>query len=409
MASCPYTTHQGRLDVPLGYLPVASCREGCGRTLFFCACCQEANRPLARYCRQCSEPLSFATAQAQQEVVRPLQEGRSESYKLSDYGITEVQALKTYKGFLIVVADQTVLLYDLHKIYEPLYRFNPPDGRVVRGITVVEADNDEQLFVTTSRSVYRLSLLTLQPDSTPVYEAAAGRYITLPVVACAGQFYVLDQDERARSSRLVRLSGEEALSFDGIAHSLVRLTGERFFFCTRDHAFLFDEGKALEQRLPEPLVEADAAYSPDSDEVYLVGESGLWRLPMSSGELSPMPLLTRMLGAARLSAHNDNVFVAHAQGFLVLDPFGGVRWDSARELIHATSDGLRPQVTEQYVLFTALGQTGGSDLRIHSLSNMNDFKTLVYEQRLLCAPLLTIGRVLSATGGTGAALLSCAT
>ncbi len=364
---------------------------------------------MARYCRLCSEPISFAEAQAEQEVVRPLQEGRIESYKLTDYGVSEVLALKTYKGFLIVVGDKSVLLYDLHKIYEPLYQFRPPDGRIVRGITIDATDSDEQLFVTTSRSVYRISLLTMQPDSTTMYEAAAGRYITQPVVSCAGQFYATELDERAQSSRLVRLPGEDVLSFDGIGRSLMSLTGDRFFFSTHNQIFLFDDSKVLQQQFSEQLAEADAAYSPNLDTVYLVGESGLWRLPVSNGELKPVSLPMRVLGEPRVAAQDDRVFVAHAQGFLVLDTFGGVRWDSISQLIRAESDGHGPQVTEQYVLFTALGQTGGSKLRIHALSNLNDFKTLDYEQRLLCPPLLTIGRVLSATGGTGAALLTSAT
>lgn len=409
MTTCPYPIHQSRLNVSPGYLPIASCREGCGRTLFFCEHCQEANRPLARYCRQCSKPVSFAAAQAQQEIVRPLLEGRGESYKLSDYGVTEVQALKTHKNFLIVVADKSVLFYDLHKIHEPLYHFRPADGRVVRGVTIVATDDDEQVFVTTSRSVYRLSLLTMQPDSAPLYEAGAQRYITQPVVSSAEQLYAIELDERAHSSRLVCLSAADVISFDGIVHSLLPLSGERFFFCTRDRVFLYDGGKVLEQRLPEQLAEADAAYSPELDTIYLVGESSLWRLLISGGELTPFSLPTRMLGAPRLAARGDNVFVAHAQGLLVIDPFGGIRWDSVSQLIRAESDGHGPQVTEHYVLFTVLGQTGGSKLRIHALSNMNDFKALDYEQRLLCPPLLTMGRVYSVTGGTGTTLLGCAT
>jgi hypothetical protein len=348
-------------------------------------------------------------AQAEQEIVRPLQEGRNESYKLSNYGVSEVQELKTYRGFLIVVADRSVLLYDLYKLYEPLYQFRPPDGRVVRGVTVVTTDTDEQLLITTSRSVYRLSLLTMQMDMAPVYEAAAGHYITQPVVSCAEQCYALELDEQTQSSLFMRLSGEVVASFEGIGRSLVRLTRERFFFCTRDRAFLYNDGQVLEQQLPEQLAEANAAYSPELDTVYLVSEGGLLRLLLSGGELNPVSLTTRVLGETRLAAQGDNVFVAHSQGFLVLDPFGGVRWDSEQQFIRAESDGLTPQVTEHYVLFSALGLNGSSDLRIHALNNWNNFKAYVYEHRLLCPPLLTMGRVLSATVGTDGALLGCAT
>jgi hypothetical protein len=190
---------------------------------------------------------------------------------------------------------------------------------------------------------------------------------------------------------------------------LVRLTGERFFFSTRERAFLFADGKVLEQRLPESLTDTEVAYSPEQEMVYLVGESGLWRIRISGGELTPVNLPTRMLGAPRLAAQGDNVFIAHSQGFMVLDPFGGLRWDSAQQYIRAESDGLNPQVTEKYVLFTALGQNGGSDLRIHAVNNLNDYKPLVYEQRLLCPPLFTNGRLFGAIGSTGAAVLNSAT
>lgn len=408
MSTCPHTAHREQLEVQAGYLPIASCREGCGRTFFFCANCQEANRPLARYCRRCSEPVSFVEVQSQQEVLSPLQEGRDESYRLGDYGVTEVQGIQSYKGLLIVVADRSVLLYDLHRIHEPLYQFRAPDGRVVRGVTTM-ADGDERLLVTTSRSVYALNLLTMQPDGAPLYEVPAGCYITQPVVFCGGETYAIELDERSQSSRLVRLSGDHVLSFDGVGRSCMTLNGGRFFFSTHDHIFLFDGDNVLQKRLPEPLAEADAAYSPSLETIYLVGESGLWRLLASGAELAPVNLPTRVLGSPRLAARDDSVFVAHAQGFLVLDPFGGVRWDSNAQLIRAESDGHRPQVAGQHVLFTALGQNGGSKLRVHALDNLNDFKTLDYDRRLLCPPLLTIGRVLSSTGGTGAALLGCAT
>src|SRR5260221_5586550 len=136
MTSCPYPIHQGAFDVALNHSVVAYCRDGCGRTFFLCERCEAANKSLARFCRQCGEPVLFEAAQAHLGRVRLLQEERTESYKLSEYGVTEVQVLKAYKGLLILVADLRLLIYDLHKIYEPLYQFTPPDQRVIRGVTI---------------------------------------------------------------------------------------------------------------------------------------------------------------------------------------------------------------------------------------------------------------------------------
>jgi hypothetical protein len=318
-----------------------------------------------------------------------------------------VHTLKSYKGFLIVVGDESVLIYDVFNIYEPLYQFRPADRRVIRGVTILADDTDEHLLITTSRSVYRLSLLNLQPDNLPEYEAATDRYITQPVVISGEQIYSLELDQQRQRSHLLRLTGEEVFSFDGLGRSLVSLTAARFFFCTHDHVFLYEAGKVLQKEFPEPLADADAAYSPESEMIYLVGETGLWRLVRSNAELATVSLPTRNLGAPLLAARNDNVFVAHTQGFIVLDPFGSLRWDSSSQHIRAESDGHPPQATADYVLFTALSPTGGSKLRIHAVNDLNDFRTFDYDQRFTCAPLLTLGRVLSVTGEPGKVMLNC--
>src|SRR6266581_2706348 len=165
MPSCPYTTHQSVQELTAIQGPVGFCREGCGRTFFSCPHCGGANRPLSRYCRQCGESVSFEEAQTQLERGSLPSEGRLESHKLSGYGVADVQALKSYKGFLIVVADRSVLLYDVNKIYEPLLQFRPPDGGLIRGVTVVDSPEDELLLITSSFGVYGLSLLTLRPNN----------------------------------------------------------------------------------------------------------------------------------------------------------------------------------------------------------------------------------------------------
>jgi hypothetical protein len=342
--------------------------------------------------------------------MRPLSEGRSQSFKLSHYGVNEVQKLQAYRGFLIVIADRSVLVYDVHKLHEPLYQSHPPDERIIRGVTTISNDEDEQLLVTTSRSVYKLSLLTFKADGAPLYEVTSGRYLTHPVVRCAGNHYVLDVDEKLTSSRLINLAAGEVFDFEGSGQSLISLRDEQLFFCTREQMFSYCQGDILEKRFQEPLADAAPAFIPDSGMIYLVGERSLWRVVVSKSELTIVSFPTvRILGAARLAASCDRVFVAHSQGFIVFDPFGGVQWDSTHQHIRAESDGHSPQAFENFVLFTALGQTGGTKLRAHALNDLNDYKTFDYEDRLLCPPLLTLGRIISATGVVGNATLSYAT
>lgn len=410
MTSCPNTTHQGNASLTLGPLMIDYCREGCSRTFFVCERCREANRPLARFCRACGEPILYDRLETLQNSIRPLSEGRTQSFRLNAYGVNEVQKLQACRGFLIVVADRSVLIYDVHKLHEPLYQFHPPDERIIRGVTTISNDEDEQLLITTSRSVYKLSLLTFKTDSAPLYQAAYGRYLTHAIVRCAGNLYVLDVDENLNSSRLINLAAGEVFGFEGAGQSLISLRDEQLFFCTQEQIFSYYQGEILQKRFQEPLADATPAYSPDSGMIFLVGERSLWRVVVSKSELTIVSFPTvRILGAARLTASQDRVFVAHSQGFIVLDPFGGVQWDSTHQHIRAESDGHSPQAFENFVLFTALGQTGGTKLRAHALNDLNDYKTFDYEHRLLCPPLLTLGRIVSATGVIGNAMLSYVT
>lgn len=367
---------------------------------------------MARYCRQCGEGLSFGEAEAQPGDDRLPREEKSQSHKLNAYGITDVLALRSHKGFLIVVGDRGVLLFDVHKLHEPLLGFTAPEGRAVRGVTIVATREDEQLLITTSRGVYRINLVTVNADSAPVWEVkAADHYIAHPVVDCAGHLYILELNERNHSSRLVRLPDDEVISFDGTSRPPLSMNEKQFFFFTQDQVFLHDvtDGSTREKRFPEHLIETEAAYSQKAEAFYLVGEGGLWRLSLLRGELTPVNLPTRILSGPHLSARGDRVFVAHSQGFIILDPLGNVRWDSTDLFIRATSDGLSPQLTDDYVLFTALGQNGGTDLRIHELKNLKNFKTFAYAERLLCPPLLIHGRLLVAMGGARTLELNCAT
>jgi hypothetical protein len=238
----------------------------------------------------------------------------------------------------------------------------------------------------------------------------ADRYIAHPVIECGGQLFILELDERTQSSRLLRLPNDEVIAFESVSRKPLRISDEQFFFFTRDQIFLYDtkEGNIRDKRFSEYLAETEVAFSQKTAAFYLVGEGGLWRVSLLGGELTPVSLPTRVLGGPRLSARGDRVFVAHSQGFIILDPLGNVRWDSVDLFIRAASDGLSPQLTEHYVLFTALGQGGGTDLRIHELKELKAFKTFAYAQRLLCPPLLVHGRLVVAVGGAGAVELNCA-
>ena len=131
MSSCPHTTHRTVKSLIKDRLPISFCRDGCSRTFFFCPHCEEANHPLARYCRKCSKPISFEATEANGETVFDF-DGLNENrlYNLSGYGINEVYDLKSYRGHLIVIGETGTLVFDINNLYEPLNKFQSPDGKI---------------------------------------------------------------------------------------------------------------------------------------------------------------------------------------------------------------------------------------------------------------------------------------
>jgi hypothetical protein len=401
MITCPYPSHATRHELETNGLRVNYCRGGCGRTLFMCPVCGEANRALSRYCRQCGEAVALETAEAQETLTRP--DGTAlETNKLSEYGVRTVSQLASYKGLLILTGDDMALFYDRQNVHQPIHQIRSPDRRVIRGITVYPR-GDGELCITSSRAVYRLDLLTMQME--PIYSASDGRYITHPVVLMRGEFFVLELDPQQNNSYLVQLTGGDVHSFSGNAQSLMKLSQNRLFFNTAERAFVYSDD-IVETKLPERLLETEAAYSPDLEVVYLAGESTILRMGLARQQIQPASLSTRRLNGPHLLAHGNRLFVAHDRGFAILEPFGGVLWQSEQQFISASSDGLNPQIFGAFVLFTSIRQNGGTDLRVHSLNNLGDYKTYVYDQRFLCPPLLMNRRIVSVNGEFGAASLN---
>src|SRR5436305_2272170 len=123
MSTCPHMTHPKPKPVLWDDLPISFCRDGCARTFSLCPHCgQEANHPLARYCRRCGMPVSFDKLARDYESGFYLNNvlGDNYHYSLSRYGINEVQSLTAYQSYLFVAAPHCVLIYDIHDLSEPL-------------------------------------------------------------------------------------------------------------------------------------------------------------------------------------------------------------------------------------------------------------------------------------------------
>jgi hypothetical protein len=407
MPSCPYTTHQTAKEITVAATgqPISYCRESCSRTFFFCQNCGEANRPLARFCRHCSEPLSFAQAETAFNLKASLeakQNGRSESFALSPYGVRDVYALKSYKGHLLVIADRSLLVFDIHRLHEPLRIFRTPDGRAVRGANVISTTDDEGLLVTTAQGLYQLNLVNLESEATQIYKITNSEWVIHhPAFYCAGELYFLEHQESSKTSRLIRFPEEIVVTLKGVCHPALVTADDRIFICTENHMALYNaRDKSVElKKSPEYLQpSAHPAYSEQMEAVYLVGENNLWRLDLHEHEMAPSPLNTKAVGDPRIAASGNQLFIARTDALLVLDPFGDVKWDSAKNFLNVRSDGRPPEIYPQHILFTSHGKMGGSEVRVHARENLSKFELFSYEKGLACTPLLSLGRLIVAVG-----------
>ncbi|HJQ70915.1 MAG TPA: hypothetical protein VKA70_18210 [Blastocatellia bacterium] len=388
------------------------CRDGCSRTLFFCENCRlQSNHPLARYCRRCGEPISFENIESRFENGFYLDDpdGTRYSYKLSPYGITTVHALKSFRGHLIVVADRSVLVFDVHNLLSPLLGFKPPDNAYIQGVTQPLSSDDDRLIVTTDRNVYYLGLMDKGSKPFSIHNVAETRVIRYPVIRLGEKLLVFEYDQLSKTSWLIQSPDSVLAQFNGPVLSPTVISDDKVFFFTQREALLYNSrtDSVISKELIEPLRESPPAFIKEVESIYAVGERMLWRFDLGNETLVPTSLPTKHYAEASLSAKDFSLIVAHSSGLCLLDAFGSIKWDSSKEFIEAQSDGLPPQLYGNYFTFSSIGRLGGTVLRIHRLDNPSSFRDqFVFDKRLLCAPLLTLGKLIVAVGdGLSAELL----
>lgn len=404
MSSCPHITHQSVKQIdPNGNQSISFCRDSCSKTFFFCRC-GEANRPLARFCRNCSEPMDYFGAEAdlEKETRFSVKPSGGETYLLARYGVKQVHALESCFGFLFIIADSALLVFDTHRLHEPLRSISPQGKRAIRGISVNSLTNDVQLLMTTGESIYQHSLLELDAAGMELYRVSqSSQSIYSHAFYCSNNIYFLEFDETNQTSKLIRLPDQVVATFKGRSRQPLTVLNDKIFFCTEKEIFLYHtRPQTLEsQNSPEYLNRfANPAYSEELECIYFVGENKLWRLSLKDSEISPSPLNTLAVGDPRIAATGDKLFVARSTGLVILNAFGDAQWDSVKNFISAASDLRPPRIFRNEFVFTSLGRLGGSDVRVHSRNDPSRFELVSYEKRLACSPLLSLGRLISVVG-----------
>ena len=368
---------------------------------------------MAHFCRSCGRKISFDSSVADFLASNDFSGKWAEARNYPLAQVKDVHALESYRGHLFVITSHKVIIYDLHRLSRPLKELPSPDGNVLRGITILsskedERTGDEELFVATTKSLYRYSLLNLDAPETLVFQLNDPNWdIHYQALVCRGGLCLLTYNKSERVSRLVRHMGEVIKEFSGQSLPPLAIGGEAVFFGAEKQIFLYNGETTIEGEVREPLDrEAQPAYSREANQLYLVGQKALWRIDLQDGRLTAASLSTTISGVARIAANEDHLFVADADGFALLTPFGEKKWDSGQSFIKASSDGYAPQLDQRHVLFTAIGRFGGSEIRIHLRRDPKEFdEPVIFDKRLLCPPALSLGKLIAAVGGGNSASL----
>jgi hypothetical protein len=338
----------------------------------------------------------------------------SRTYDLSRFGITEVHSAMTYLGHLVLVSENAVLLFDINKLSEPLLRIGVSQGPYISDVSVAETPESRVLLVCEPNGLFGIDLLDGEGVPSRCYEPAAGKTIHSSL-GVNGWIYILENDESNGSSRLLRtqhpprsLSGETVTTFDGPCSRLTPLDDCRFLFWSDQRVFVcdFQSGALKFTESPVPLTRSCIGYSAEMNRAFLAAGTTLWRVELGQSDLPVSQLTSVSIGEPCLSAKGYDVVVTHSRGVMVLDPFGTVRWDSSRDFITSESDGFAPQIYGDSFTSTSIGRRGGTLVRLHRLSRPNDFREFPFEERLLCRPVLYLGRLIVVRQVNGSVVLN---
>lgn len=319
--------------------------------------------------------------------------------------IGNVKQLTSFCGYLFVIAESALLIFDLNNLYDLLKRVSLSQ-ETIQSLYIDETDNDVQVLLSSNRAVYAFTLLDFEQTHEERYRTAKPLSVYHSPVAIGQDIYWVEYSQSAKNSELRSLKCGKVGVYAGRVQPLIKLTDERLILISNAGLFLYDCNDGLvcsvSPHHEEGTERLNMSCQPAVDEqrrvVYVVGERVLWRVASEGNDLGVYPLLMRSTGDERIAASEDNVFVARSDGFYILDSFGGRRWKADPIFIaEDTSDGSPPQVDGEYCLFSGL-KGSGSVVRVYNVRNPNKYtRGIPVEAALACPPLLSVGHLITAT------------
>ncbi|MDY7034028.1 MAG: hypothetical protein SVY10_19220 [Thermodesulfobacteriota bacterium] len=390
---CPYP-HEIPVELSFGKDPFTSCIDGCHQLSFLCPKCGESNRILARFCRGCSQRISFENIQ--EDVNKHLVIDASttdlhaiHSINLSDRGAERVTATFSFKGYLIVGTKGAGLV--VYNAFEPntaIHHFDDFHSETVLDIREVkdQEGSPPTVLVTTDMSVYLLYMMP-QFQLKQLYKVNHDGAIQYAVLHLPKNLFVFQTSAGNRpikfiqkdieSFKEVRILENELEFSDTMIARPIEMKDRKFFLYTQEKCWIYDPVKKTvvkSRALEFPLDPCNIpVFHPRRDEIYIPGPNAIYRCKLSEDRLIPLPLGQCTFHDFRFSISPDgeSLYIAHGKCFSIVDAISGhTKWDAYSQLFIGNPSGFFPPLKAgEYVIFVSRSRFGHCNVTFFSTAS----------------------------------------
>jgi hypothetical protein len=402
---CPYPQCNTPEDIRLTEHRSAIC-QACSYPIILCPHCNSTSRSAARFCRKCSHEVSYKDILSnwletfcRNPGCSPEERRKTLIFRRAEVGQLLLQSLL---GYLVVVTDQEILLFNpdvpgdsLHKWPSP----GPPLGAVL-------AENETSLLITFAD---RLLTLRFVPEAMMETwgELSQAKFLTPARVNDQKWQAVAIQSE----GKAVLVGGD--LSRPGLMNSQdfpvknpclnpppLALSPEIWYVLTAEaphKPVVYDVacGEVLWEGFEDQL---DPLCLPCLDpatlEVFIASTEGkIFRISLIHKRVFPVGGQRFTLPQLAFDKTDNYLVVTHSQGCTILEPWvGSTIWDLRRDCrAHLICSGLRAQVNKGLITFWGVRPGGGMDAYILTPGGWQEPTRLEGLREIVGSPVLSLG------------------